>query len=387
MSTTDKKALIFAAHFHPHVGGVERYTMELWSRMLKKGWKVCIVTTNTNQSQSFEDIQGLKVFRLPCIQLIKSRVPVFLPSCFLLQTLVFLHKWQPKVIVTNTRFFPTSVLGIILSRIWGVPSLHIDHGSSHISVKSKWLSCLTVLFDKTIGKWVLQSASKVVGCSQAVSKFLETFGLKNVEVLYNGVSCEQERKTLEKRKSLGIKSSDIVVTYVGRLIKDKGILILIEAFKRLKNISNIHLVIAGDGDQMLEAKAKASNETNIHFLGYITSEEVSAVLKESNIFVHPSNYPEGLPTSILEAAICELAVIATPAGGTCEIIPSSELGSIIPPNDVEALQKAMERLIKDTNGRIKMGKNIKAWVNENFDWERIAERAEMLISKMLYKES
>src|SRR5262249_24509741 len=150
-------------------------------------------------------------------------------------------------IVTNTRFFYTSVLGVRAGRHRKIPVLHIDHGSAFINLGNPLFTKCGEIFDKTIGSWVLNRADQVVGVSESVNRFLRTFGRSPDGTIYNGVEAASFRCVEQSlRRELGIDSSEIIVAFVGRLFEDKGILVLLDAMDRLDN-KTFHLVIAGDG--------------------------------------------------------------------------------------------------------------------------------------------
>ena len=83
---------------------------------------------------------------------------------------------------------------------------------------------------------------------------------------------------------------------------------------------------------------------NIHFEGKISYNEVMALCNQTDIFVHPSMYPEGLPTSILEAGLMKNAVIATDRGGTVEVINDPKYGIIMEEN-LESLKTNLQYLL------------------------------------------
>jgi glycosyltransferase involved in cell wall biosynthesis len=103
--------------------------------------------------------------------------------------------------------------------------------------------------------------------------------------------------------------------------------------------------------------------------GQIAHSEVMKFLRNSDIVVIPSNYPEGLPTLILEAGACSAAVIATNVGGTNEVISNEELGILIEPDNFQQLKDAMEVLIIDKELRESLAKNLNKKIMQDFLWE------------------
>ena len=154
------------------------------------------------------------------------------------------------------------------------------------------------------------------------------------------------------------------------MIKEKGILEIIDAYEELKEKDNIQLIIAGDGPLLKELQNKKLNE-NILIPGRLNHDEVMGLLNKTDIFVHPS-FSEGLPTSILEAGLMKCAIVATPAGGTAEVINKKELGIICKPT-VESIKNGLEYYLKNEEERKKVGENLHKIVKENFTWKVMAK--------------
>ena len=184
-----------------------------------------------------------------------------------------------------------------------------------------------------------------------------------------------EHDEVEKYKEYIKKSQDkIIITYVGRMIEEKGVLKLIEAFKKLeKKYSNLELNLAGAGPILEKIETENKEEKNIHILGKVSHDEVLKLLGKTTIFVNPSAFSEGLPTSILEAGIMNCAVVATPMGGTTEIISSDDIGYICGFETDEILEK-IEKLINNKEKIEKLSMNINQKVKEQFSWDITAKK-------------
>ena len=155
--------------------------------------------------------------------------------------------------------------------------------------------------------------------------------------------------------------------YAGRILKQKGIIELIDCFNILsKKYNNIYLHIAGDGN-LLENLKDNNKNSRIKFYGKLDFESLCNLYSKTNIFVYAPKWPEGLPTGILEAGLMECAVISSPQGGITEIIDDKENGIMI--NSDEQLLSNMELLIKNSDLRLKFGKRLKEKVLKNFCWK------------------
>ena len=159
--------------------------------------------------------------------------------------------------------------------------------------------------------------------------------------------------------------------FVGRLVKDKGINELVEAFKRLQseNIKKIKLLLVGRFEENLdplkpETKKEIDNNPDIITVGAV--EDVRPFYSVSDIFVFPS-YREGFPNTVLEAGAMELPQIVTDINGANEIIKDKWNGLIIPPHRVDDIWNAMKQLMSDEKLRRIMSNNARKMVAERFD--------------------
>ncbi|MEO2051234.1 MAG: glycosyltransferase family 4 protein [Allomuricauda sp.] len=155
-----------------------------------------------------------------------------------------------------------------------------------------------------------------------------------------------DRETLSN--SIGVPNGDFVFSFVGRLVKDKGINELIEAFKKICSThSNISLVLVGGSEPELdpllpETVAEIESNKKIFTVGW--QKDVRPFLAISNAFVFPS-YREGFPNSVLQASSMGLPCIVSDINGCNEIIQHEGNGLIVPPKNTDALFEGMVSLI------------------------------------------
>lgn len=164
-----------------------------------------------------------------------------------------------------------------------------------------------------------------------------------------------------------------VVAYAGRLIEGKGLSDLFESFAALGG--EPLLCIVGDGPLRagLEAHAvRLGIADRVWFRGLLSLRETLAVLRAADVVVSPS-YTEGLPTTVLEAALLGRAVVATNVGGTAEIVSDERSALLYPPRDVGALTRALRRLLDDAALRAALGDAARQQAAARFSWSACAE--------------
>src|SRR3990167_1589806 len=310
---------VFASYFYPHKGGVENYVYEIYSRLVGKDVKVDIITCNTNNSQTEEIINGLKIYRFDCWDALGKTYPIPKINRKFFQIIRKLNKNSYSFVNAQTRFFILSFIGFLYGKIRGIKIIHTEHGTRHSFSSNSIVNALSWLYDHTIGHIVTRFADYNVAISKSSGEFSKHLGAKNYEIVYNGVDTNKfKKRETDLKKRLNVDSEYKVITFVGRLIEAKGVQDLIEAFKVVKNKACVKLIIVGNGNYKNQLMELAAGDRDILFLGEKNEEEIIDVLSIADVFVNPS-YSEGLPTSVLEAAACGCAIIATDVGGTKEI--------------------------------------------------------------------
>ena len=163
--------------------------------------------------------------------------------------------------------------------------------------------------------------------------------------------------------------------YVGKFVKSKGILELLEATKYLeKKYSNFRVIIAGPNsteasDSLTPKERKSIDDSSfIDYLGFVDYEDMSSLYQKFDIFVLPS-YREGLSSSALEAAGNGMPLIVTDGPGLTECINNN--GYLVQPRDSIGLAKAMERFIKDPALILDFSKNSREHIRINYSIEKM----------------
>jgi len=160
-------------------------------------------------------------------------------------------------------------------------------------------------------------------------------------------------KELEQVKAE--KNNDkIVVLYVGRLSREKGVEDLIKAFFKV-NSQKVELWIIGRGHEerkLGELANKINKGKKIRFLGFIRYNDLPTIYKKADIFVHPGKWPEPFGRTILEAMLAKVPIIASDSGAPPRILGDS--GVIFETGNIIELAKSLEILIEDKKRRINL---------------------------------
>lgn len=238
-----------------------------------------------------------------------------------------------------------------------------------ILMVTDWLTCACATHVIPEGEGVKYDLLKN-GITKKPLKVLGYGNVRGVDMDY--FSRRPAVINIVNQKSLKLQG---VFTYlfVGRIVGDKGINELCEAFKRIHNqYPQTHLWLVGSYEENLDpvkAETKAmieDEESRIEAVGPKQGDELLAFYAAADCFVMPS-YREGFPNTVLEAGAMGLPSIVTDINGSREIIVEGKNGTIIPSKNVEELYKAMERMVVDVNWRKTMASNARQLIQDRFE--------------------
>lgn len=386
MCIEKKVYCIFAANYLPNLGGVERYTYNLSKKLVELGNKVVIVTSNTFNLVDVEEIdKDILIYRMPCYNVLNGRFPVLKYNKITRKLNKKLLGMPIDVVVVNTRFYIHSYYGVKLAKKKKIKPIVIEHGTNHFTVNNKFLDFFGEIYEHFITWLVKRNSKDFYGVSQACSDWLSHFNIESKGMLYNAVAIEEINKILQVvNKDLlykyNVQEDDIILTYTGRLVKEKGIEKLIKAFNNVSNkYDNVHLFVAGDGE--LFDKIKLEKNSRLHILGKISFEKVVGLLKYTHIFVLPTDYPEGFPTSVLEAVACKCFIVTTTSGGSKELIKDSSMGIIMKENTVEEIERSLIQTIGNKNYRKEAIEKSYEELLKSFTWDVTTKKLVKIVSE------
>jgi glycosyltransferase involved in cell wall biosynthesis len=179
--------------------------------------------------------------------------------------------------------------------------------------------------------------------------------------------------------------------YAGRLTADKGVETAIEAMGCLVHdhgLSQARLSLAGSGsadytNHLRHLVAHLGLENHVTFLGWIPHEEMPQLMRQFDILLVPSKWPEPFARIVLEGMISGLAVIATPSGGTSEILRDSENGLLFTPGDSQDLAQKIACVAIDRQLLRKLQDNGRKTVIESFTLSKMMDAYECYLGQVM----
>lgn len=218
-------------------------------------------------------------------------------------------------------------------------------------------------------KWLQKKVDAFVCVSRAVYNLqvntIQNIYKQKVKLVYNGIDLDRFPDLKVKKES-----KSFVIGYAGRLVENKGLLVLIEAFSRLKEKHpNLKLKLTGQAEggfakELESLIMKKDLENSAFILPY--DNDINEFYRSLDVFVLPSIVKEAFGLVICEAMACKIPVISTNSGAQEEIITNGVNGIIVKPDDVEELVNALDLLYNDEDLRLKLVNEAESVVKDNF---------------------
>ena len=315
----------------------------------------------------------------------------------LLKLVRFLKNEQPAIVHTHTP--KAGIVGMLASKLAGVPiRLHTVAGLPLTEATGKKRELL-----ETVERITYRCATKVYPNSKGLYDFIRARNFTvdtKLKIIgkgsSNGIDTHHfdpelftEEAKYDFRKELRISTTDFVYVFVGRLVGDKGINELVQAFEicRLKQSRAAKLLLVGPLESELDPLEASTlklikENKNIIAVGY--QQDVRPYLTISDALVFPS-YREGFPNVVMQAGAMGLPSIVTDINGCNEIIEDSKNGLIILRKNIEALVNAMLKIINDQQLYLKLKQNARPMIVNRYRreevWQALLEEYESLLQE------
>lgn len=369
--------------------------------LAKKGVDLVVYTTNTGLFDKVPlnqevNIDGVKVtyfsftklfeflgtigwqFSRPITRALKNNLPVF-----------------DLVYIVNIWSYPAAIAAHY-SRVYGLPYILVPSGMLYPNALSKkaWKKMLYYYF--LVKRDLLNACAIHYTCADEAKKTRVFLGLENQSIIIpNGIDLS-EFSNLPDRERLKLRypyfQDKKVILFLGRIHWIKGLDILIQAYARLaQNREDLHLLIAGDGDQRYTKKVKKwlkeyglnftdsesddkdrKDNAQVTFSGSLIGRQKLEAYVGSDIFVL-SSYSENFGMAVVEAMACGLGVVVSNQVGIHEEIEQNKAGIVVDAN-AESLYQGMKLLLDNPGLKKEIAINARKLVKDCYDIEKIADK-------------
>lgn len=289
-----------------------------------------------------------------------------------IRTVARQHRKRPYDVVYGCELSPDGVVAMRIGRLLGVPAIVSSIGSDVNSYPYHSRA------DMTRTQWVLRGADLILvegqGSIPAVRKLVSE--LPPIRVFNRGIDLDPFRQLSDRdaaRRRFRLPLGRRLVVFVGLLIADKGVQVLLEAFRPLLDqFGDADLVIIGSGplsDWLREQGGSPPWAGRLHLTGRLPFNVIPDVVSACNVFTLPS-FAEGVPKSVIEAMAAGLPVVTTTVGGIPNVVRDGEHGILVPPQNVEALGAALRTILENPDGARLLGQAGRRAAFERFDADR-----------------
>ena len=292
-----------------------------------------------------------------------------------------LRKNQYHIVHVHTPI--AAAVGRVAAFMAGTPiTIYTAHGFYFHDQMSRWKRRAHIVAERLFGLRTQMLFTQ--SAEDAQSAIREGIAReRNVKWISNGVDIQRftpGRPDPALMRSLDIADDELVVGFVGRMDREKGILDLLEGMElAARSVGRLVLLVVGDGatagDRDQETQRKVAEFTDqqdrrfrVVFTGWV--DNVQEVLRAMDVFVLPS-YREGMPRSIIEAMASGIPVVATNIRGSREEVVPGETGYLVPVADPKALSEAILGILSDPILARQMGLDSRKRAETYFDERRV----------------
>jgi glycosyltransferase involved in cell wall biosynthesis len=334
----------------------------------EKGYKAFPVYCNDSHAHQENEISGeAKNVKVSAIQT-NHKIPKISSIKGFFKSLSVIHETlravKPEVV--NCHFIDfRSIYFAILKPFFNYKLVLTCHGSDIVQPSRLDQSVLPFLF------W---ASDHVVGVSSFLVEKASRFAniAKKSTTIYNGIDVEFWSSTDRDG------TPPPVIISVGSLVSVKGHDILVDAFKYVQSrLPDSELVLVGSGEMEKPLKKQAESlglAENVTFTGWLEKREIRRFHERASVFALPSR-SEGLGIALLEAMAAGLPCVAADVGGIPEVISDSTVGTLVPPNDSEALAHALLEILKDRKRASRLAHNARQRAKA-FSWKNTLDQYE-----------
>ena len=347
-------------------GGVEIVVKELCTRMARMGCQVTCYNRSGHHVSGAEydstektEYQGIRQKVVPTIEkkglaAVSSSFFAALYSAFGRYDVVHIHAEGPAFFCWLPKLFGKRVVITVHGLDWA---------------REKWKSGFGSKFIRQGEKNAVKYADEIIVLSKGVQKyFLETYGRKTY-FIPNGVNRPEIQEAKLITEKFGLKK-DSYILFLGRLVPEKGIRYLVEAFKNVK--TDKKLVIAGgssDTDSFMEElKELAKGDNRILFTGFVQGAMLDELYSNAYLYTLPSDL-EGMPLSLLEAMSYGNCCLVSDIPECAEVVEDKAL--IFKKSDVEDLREKLQEACDHPEMVMKMKKQAADFICEKYNWDEV----------------
>jgi glycogen(starch) synthase len=363
------------------IGGISSHVYDLSRALVQKGVEVHVVTCDFPGAPDYEEVDGAKVYRFD-----SYTIPAqdFLSWVFSMnrnmarRAIEVIDAHDGHIDVIHAHDWLVAKAAIELKNIYEKPlisTIHSTEAGRRGGIQNDYQRTIN-----DIEKWLINESSKVICCSiymaDQISQTLQAPKDK-IHVIRNGVDVSRFNTDINYDAvqhgfaELGEK----IVLFVGRLVHEKGIHVLIGAVpKVLSVLPNVRFIIVGEGgmrEQLLKEAWDFGISHKIFFTGFVDEKTLTLLYNVSTVAVVPSLY-EPFGITALEAMAAQVPVVVSDVGGLAEIIEHDKTGVKVYADNSDSVAWGILRVLTDEAYANRLRRNAYRKIVEDYNWEKIS---------------
>ena len=395
------RVLILTETFRPEIGGGERQAAVLGRGLTNRGHGVALLTRRSRPGLADDELSdGIHVIRVGPSGPGRGRKWGLLVTA--LAALLRLRRSYDVVLVSGFRIL--AVPALIAGRLLGKPV--VLKADSNGEMSGEFFRAGLAAARLAPGSWpvratlslrnqLLRRAAAYVAISEQIRDEMLAQGVApgRVSRIPNGVDTNAFRPATAAERSalrarLGLPPGPVVI-YTGRLVSYKGLALLLETWRQLREefaAGTLVLVGEGGGDMhdceatLREFTARHGLDSCVRFTGPVSN--VEDWLRAADVFAFPARN-EAFGLSLVEAMACGLPAVTTAVGGIRDFVEHQVNAWVVAPDDASGLAEGIRSLLGDQDRAAGLGRGARATVRDRFGAEAVATAYEQLLTSVL----
>jgi glycosyltransferase involved in cell wall biosynthesis len=375
------------------VGGVSPHVLHLSKRLIKDGVKVYVVTCDFPEAPKRETVEGVEVLRTDSY---RNPAPDFATWVYLMnmnmqsEAAELVNSLGGKVDLFHAHDWLVATAGIGLKHVFKKPLLATIH-STEIGRRAGIHTDYERMIHET-EYWLTYEAWRVICCSSYMASHVRwAFSLPEdkLVMISNGVNFQEYEKygTFDLshfRRRFALPEEKIVL-FVGRLVYEKGIHVLINALPKVLEKVNAKFVVVGDGymkEPLSNLIGSMGLAHEVFFTGFVNDETLMNLQRCADVCVVPSLFePFGIVA--LEAMAAGSPVVVSDTGGLSEVVEHNVTGVKVYLDNPDSLAWGITRILFDENYANRLRRNAHDRLQEKYSWDTISLQTKAVYERVL----
>ncbi len=356
------KVLQLSVHLFPNIGGVETHLNDLFKALVKRDWQIFVLayqplSTKTNW-KVIEKEKNLTIFRIPWLRgffekLVHHPTLEFIylvPGLFLLTPLIIIF-YQPNVL--HAHGLSAAVSAVFWGKIFRIRTVISLHSIYTFPKKGMYFNFV---------QFLLKKADFVLSLSKRSNEEVKSLGVETAKasVFTYWIDLDKFKFIPDAKKKL--EWGQFTVLFVGRLITEKGLNILMQSVKLWNK--KIKLAIIGTGPMETKILNFARKMKTVNFLGKVDQDNLALYYSGVDCLIVPSTSEEGFGRVIIESLACGTPVIASNRGAISEAMDET-VGRLIE-STIESIKQTIEYFYNNPRQVKKLSRNTRKFVERRY---------------------